>query len=183
VIDRVCQDRHFWFAPFAISNPHYSPPSAFEPFTWSTKPPFATPARINRATLVLTYDKVVGPGDERPARKKAFYIMKFPSGMKPAAWGAAGGAVVWWVLLAFVFGWTSAGTADKQRRIRVNRRLFLPSAPICANKFLAQPDAAVKKAALAKADTWKRRDEFPKEWVTLPGGYSPDSTWWMPARL
>ena len=101
--------------------------------------------------------------------------MRVPSGIKPAAWGAFGGAVVWWILLAFVFGWTSAGTAEKQAAKRSDAAVVSALAPICAHSFLAQPDAIVKKAALAKIDTWKRRDEFQKEWVTLPGGYAPDS--------
>ena len=42
-------------------------------------------------------------------------------------------------------------------------------APVCADKFRALPDADAKKVALSKVDSWKRRDEFPKELVTLPG--------------
>jgi hypothetical protein len=48
-------------------------------------------------------------------------------------------------------------------------------APVCADKFRALPDFDVKKAALSKVDSWKRRDEFPKEWVTLPGESYPSS--------
>lgn len=43
---------------------------------------------------------------------------------------------------------------------------------MCAEKFLAQPDIAVRKAALGKADSWRRGDEFKDaaaKWVTLPG--------------
>jgi hypothetical protein len=46
---------------------------------------------------------------------------------------------------------------------------------VCADKFRALPDADAKKVALSKADSWKRRDEFPKELVTLPGGSYPNS--------
>ena len=42
-------------------------------------------------------------------------------------------------------------------------------APVCADKFRALPDADAKKVALSKVDSWKRGDEFPKEFVTLPG--------------
>jgi hypothetical protein len=42
-------------------------------------------------------------------------------------------------------------------------------APVCADKFRALPDADAKKVALSKVESWKRRDEFPKEFVTLPG--------------
>ena len=42
-------------------------------------------------------------------------------------------------------------------------------APVCADKFRALPDADAKKVALSKVGSWKRRGEFPKEFVTLPG--------------
>ena len=43
------------------------------------------------------------------------------------------------------------------------------------DKFRALPDAAAKQVALSKVDSWKRRDEFPKELVTLPGETFPSS--------
>ena len=39
----------------------------------------------------------------------------------------------------------------------------------------ALPDSEAKKVALSKVDSWKRRDEFPKELVTLPGESYPSS--------
>ena len=48
-------------------------------------------------------------------------------------------------------------------------------APVCADKFRALPDAAAKTIALSKVDSWKRADEFPKEFVTLPGETYPSS--------
>jgi hypothetical protein len=41
-------------------------------------------------------------------------------------------------------------------------------APVCADKFRALPDTDAKKVALSKVESWKRRDEFPKEFATLP---------------
>ncbi len=102
--------------------------------------------------------------------------MKLSESIKPFAWGAVGGAIAWWVVLAFVFGWTSAGTAQKQAAQQSETAVVSVLAPVCASKFLAQSDVVIKKAALAKAESWNRRDAFPKEWVTLPGGYSPDSS-------
>ena len=46
---------------------------------------------------------------------------------------------------------------------------------MCADKFRALPDAEAKKVALSKVDSWRRRDEFPKELVTLPGESYPSS--------
>ena len=48
-------------------------------------------------------------------------------------------------------------------------------APVCADKFRALPDGEAKAVALSKVDSWKRRDEFPKEIVTLPGESYPSS--------
>jgi len=48
-------------------------------------------------------------------------------------------------------------------------------APVCADKFRALPDAEAKQVALSKVESWKRRDEFPKEFVTLPGESYPSS--------
>jgi len=44
-----------------------------------------------------------------------------------------------------------------------------------ADKIRAQPDAEAKTIALSKVDAWKRGDEFPKEFVTLPGRAYPSS--------
>ena len=55
------------------------------------------------------------------------------------------------------------------------KRMLLHKAPVCADKFMSLPDAAVKKVALAEASSWGRRDIFPDEWVTLPGERFPDS--------
>ncbi len=68
------------------------------------------------------------------------------------------------------FGWVTGGTVDKIADKRAETAVIAVLAPICAEKFLAQPDIAAKKVAFAKVDSWKRRDELAKEWTTLPGG-------------
>jgi hypothetical protein len=101
--------------------------------------------------------------------------MQLPSEVKPACWGAVGGAIVWWVVLAFGFGWTSAGTAEKTASARTEKAVVAALGPICAERFNAQSDAAAKRVALKGTSTWQRRDLFPKDWVTLPGGSYPSS--------
>src|SRR5437667_6308338 len=100
--------------------------------------------------------------------------MKLPPEVKPALWGAAGGAIVWWVVLAFGFGWTSAGTTEKLASARAEKAGVSALAPICAEKFNAQSDAAAKRVTLNDTRSWQRRELFPKEWVTLPGGSYPN---------
>ena len=68
------------------------------------------------------------------------------------------------------FGWVTGGTADKMANNRAETAVIAVLAPICADKFFAQPDIAAKKVAFEKTESWKRRDELAKEWTTLPGG-------------
>jgi hypothetical protein len=73
------------------------------------------------------------------------------------------------------FGWVTGGNVDKIADKRAETAVIAVLAPICAQKFLAQPDVAARKVAFAKIDSWKRRDELPKESVTLPGTSYPNS--------
>jgi len=72
-------------------------------------------------------------------------------------------------------GWSLGSTADKMAKERSDLAVVSALAPVCADKFRALPDADAKKVALSKVDSWKRRDEFPKEIVTLPGESYPSS--------
>ena len=75
----------------------------------------------------------------------------------------------------FLGGWSLSSTADTMAKARSELAVVAALAPVCADKFRALPDAEAKKVALSKLDSWKRRDEFPKEFVTLPGGSYPNS--------
>ena len=101
--------------------------------------------------------------------------MRMPSTVKPALWGAAGGAIVWWVVLALGFGWTSAGTTLKLANALGEKAVVAALAPICAERFNAQSDVIAKRVTLNDTRSWQRRELFPKEWVTLPGGSYPNS--------
>jgi hypothetical protein len=72
-------------------------------------------------------------------------------------------------------GWTLGSTATKMANDRAEEAVVMAMAPVCAEKFAALPDAVAKKAALVKADSWKRSEEFPKEFVTLKGESYPNS--------
>jgi hypothetical protein len=88
--------------------------------------------------------------------------------------GAAVGAVATMVVGFYWGGWSLRSTADKLKE-RSEVAVVAALAPVCAEKFSALPDSAAKKVALSKVDSWKRRDEFPKEFVTLPGDSYPSS--------
>ncbi|TMJ33550.1 MAG: hypothetical protein E6G96_04505 [Alphaproteobacteria bacterium] len=89
--------------------------------------------------------------------------------------GAAAGAIATMVVGFYWGGWSVASTAEKMAKQRSELAVIAALAPVCADKFRAQPDAEAKQVALTKVDTWKRRDEFPKEIVTLPGETYPSS--------
>ena len=89
--------------------------------------------------------------------------------------GAAVGAVA---TIAVGFGgggWSLGSTADRMAKERSELAVVAALAPVCADKFRAQPDAEAKTIALSKADSWKRGEEFPKDFVTLPGESYPSS--------
>jgi len=101
--------------------------------------------------------------------------MQLPSETKPAIWGAICGAIVWWSVLAFGFGWTSAGTTLKIANETGEKAVIAALAPICAERFNAQSDVTAKRVTLNDTRSWQRRELFPKDWVTLPGGSYPSS--------
>ena len=89
--------------------------------------------------------------------------------------GAAAGALATMIVGFYWGGWSLARTADKMAKERSELAVVAALAPVCADRFRALPDAKAKQVALSKVDSWKRRDEFPKEFVTLPGESYPSS--------
>jgi hypothetical protein len=89
--------------------------------------------------------------------------------------GAVAGAVATMVVGFYWGGWSLGSTADKMAKERSELAVVAALAPECVDKFRAMPDAEAKQAALSKVAPWKRRDEFPKELVTLPGESYPSS--------
>jgi hypothetical protein len=72
-------------------------------------------------------------------------------------------------------GWSLGSTADKMAKEQSERAVVTALAPVCADKFRALPDAEAKTIALSKVEAWKRGEEFPKDFVTLPGETYPSS--------
>lgn len=89
--------------------------------------------------------------------------------------GIALGAVATMIVGFYWGGWMLGSTADKIAKQRTDTAVVAALAPVCAEKFAALPDATAKKAALVKVDSWKRSEEFPKEFITLPGESSTNS--------
>ncbi len=89
--------------------------------------------------------------------------------------GACVGAVATMFVGFYWGGWSLNSTAQKMAAEKSSAAVVSVLAPVCAEKFRALPDTDAKQAALIKVNSWKRRDEFPKEFVTLPGETYPSS--------
>ena len=89
--------------------------------------------------------------------------------------GVCVGAIATMLIGFYWGGWSLRSTAEKMAAEQSNKAVVSVLAPVCAEKFRAMPDYAAKQATLNKVDSWKRRDEFPKEFVTLPGETYPSS--------
>jgi len=89
--------------------------------------------------------------------------------------GAVVGAIATMVVGFNWGGWSLGSTADKMAKEQSELAVVGALAPVCADKFRALPDVAAKTVALSKVESWKRVEEFPKEFVTLPGETSPSS--------
>jgi hypothetical protein len=89
--------------------------------------------------------------------------------------GAAAGAIATMFVGFYWAGWSLGSTAEKMANQRSELAVISALAPVCADKFRALPDAEARQVALSKVESWKRRDEIPKELVTLPGETYPNS--------
>ena len=108
------------------------------------------------------------------------YTMQVPSllqgeSLKRLLQGAAVGIVAT-IFVGFNWGgWSLGSTADKMAKEQSKLAVVAALAPVCVDKFRALPDAEAKTVALSKVESWKRGEEFPKEFVTLPGETYPSS--------
>ena len=102
--------------------------------------------------------------------------MQVPSELKPAAWGAVGGAIALAVIGFSWGGWVTGGTADKTAKEAADSAIVRVLAPICAEKFQQQADAGARLVDLMKASTWERGTLVEKGgWATMPGASAPST--------
>jgi len=102
--------------------------------------------------------------------------MKFPAEMKPALWGAAGGAIALAIIGFSWGGWVTGGTAEKTAKQRVDTAVVAALTPVCVGKFQAGADASVHFAALKKISSWEQGSYVEKGgWANMPGGTTVNS--------
>jgi hypothetical protein len=94
--------------------------------------------------------------------------------IKPALWGAAGGAVLL-ALVGFAWGgWHTAAAARDAANTSANTAVVSVLAPICAVQFRLQGDAAAKLAELTALKSYERPGFVEKGgWATMPGSDTP----------
>jgi hypothetical protein len=112
-----------------------------------------------------------------PAKRKYHEVPSIFQGesLKRLLQGAVVGAVATIVVGFSWGGWSLGSTADKMAREQSKLAVVAALAPVCVEKFRAQPDAAAKTIALSKVYPWNRAKDFPKEIVTLPSETEPSS--------
>jgi hypothetical protein len=102
--------------------------------------------------------------------------MQVPAELKPACWGAVGGAVAL-AIVGFTWGgWLTGATAETQAKQRSERAVVAALAPICADKFKKQADASANLIELKKVSSWQQGSFVEKGgWAMMPGSTSTDS--------
>ncbi len=100
--------------------------------------------------------------------------MKIPMELKPAAWGAVGGAVAL-AIVGFTWGgWVTGGSSALAARQGADIAVIAALAPICALQFRDQPDVESKLAELKALGSYAQSSFIEKGgWATMPGSKNP----------
>ena len=102
--------------------------------------------------------------------------MTMPTNTTPWIQGAVVGAILL-AIAGFTWGgWVTGGTAARNSAVASHEAVVAALAPICVERFRAQPDAVVKTDALIKSSSWERGNLIEKSgFATMPGTTSVDS--------
>ena len=102
--------------------------------------------------------------------------MQVPSAVKPACWGAVGGAIALAIVGFNWGGWMTSHTAGKFADQRADAAVVAVLTPICVEKFQRNADAAANLVALkAISSSWQQGKYIETGgWATRPGATSPD---------
>jgi hypothetical protein len=82
--------------------------------------------------------------------------MQVPAAIKPAIWGAIGGAVAAMIIGFTWGGWVTGGTAGRMATTSAQDATVLALTPLCVAKAEQQPEQLV----LLKAESSWRREDF-----------------------
>jgi hypothetical protein len=82
--------------------------------------------------------------------------MNVPASVKPAVWGAIGGAIAAMIIGFAWGGWVTGGAAGKMAAVSAEEAIVLAFTPLCVAKAERQPEQLV---LLKKESDWQR-DKF-----------------------
>ncbi len=100
--------------------------------------------------------------------------MKMSAQVKPAAWGAIGGAVALAIIGFSWGGWVTGGSAVQAATQSAKSAVVAALAPICVTQFHGEMDATAKLAELKALSSYKQPDYVEKGgWATMPGSKDP----------
>jgi hypothetical protein len=106
-----------------------------------------------------------------PERK----IMKISPNVKPALWGAVGGAIALAIIGFSWGGWVTGSTASTMAQDHANIEIAKVLAPICFLQFQQQPDAMAKLVELKGMNSTYQQATFVEKSgaAMMPGGDKP----------
>ena len=96
--------------------------------------------------------------------------------IKPALWGAVGGAIAL-AIIGFAWGgWVTGGTAQKMAEKLAQEAVVARLAPICVEQYNQETEKDQKLKELKESKFWERDDYVEKQgWATMPGEKEADS--------
>ena len=96
--------------------------------------------------------------------------------IKPALWGAVGGAIALSIIGFAWGGWVTGGTAQKMAEDMAEDAVVGRLAPICVEQYNQDSEKDQKLKKLKETKSWERDDYVEKQgWATMPGEKEADS--------
>ena len=95
--------------------------------------------------------------------------------IKPALYGALGGAIALAIVGFGWGGWVMGSTADARAKTSSQTAVVAALAPICASQFRQTPDAAAQQAVLVTKGYWEQKKLVEAGgWAKMPGSTDTD---------
>ncbi len=96
--------------------------------------------------------------------------------LKQAVWGAVLGSLVTMIVGFSWLGWVLGSTAERMARERTDAAVVSVMTPGCVARFMAQPQASEKLAALRQTESWKQQELIEAGgWATIAGASTANS--------
>lgn len=100
--------------------------------------------------------------------------MNLPIWLKPALFGAVGGAVVVSIVGFSWGGWVTGSSADEMASVEAHDAVIAALVPVCVDLARNDVDREAKLATIREAASYKRRDAvMDAGWATVPGADAP----------